>query len=70
MIAVRPQRKRRGHARDLMEIAIRRFHDQGLPLVNVGTGCDPGHAPARALYEAVGSTGLPLVNYYMAVETS
>jgi ribosomal protein S18 acetylase RimI-like enzyme len=68
MIAVHPQHQRRGHARALVEFAFRRFRDQGLPLVNVGTGGDPGHTPARALYEAVGFTGLPLVNYYKAVE--
>jgi len=70
MIAVHPQHQRRGHARALMEFAIRRFRDQGVPLINVGTGGDPGHAPARALYEALGFTGLPLVSYYMAVDTS
>lgn len=69
MIAVHPHYQRRGHARALMEFAVGRFRDQGLPLVNVGTGGDPGHAPARALYEAVGFTGLPLVNYYLATDT-
>ncbi len=68
MIAVHPQLQRRGYARALMQFALRRFHEQGIGLVNVGTGDDPGHAPARALYEAVGFTGLPLVNYYMAVK--
>jgi ribosomal protein S18 acetylase RimI-like enzyme len=66
MIAVHPEHQRRGHARALMEFAIQRLQDQGLELINVGTGGDPGHAPARALYEAVGFTGLPLVNYYLA----
>ncbi|WP_127553956.1 N-acetyltransferase [Actinoplanes sp. OR16] len=65
MIAVHPEHQRRGHGRALMEFAIRRLTDQGLALINVGTGGDPGHAPARALYEAVGFTGLPLVNYYL-----
>jgi len=49
-----------------MEFAIQRLRDRGLELINVGTGGDPGHAPARALYEAVGFTGVPLVNYYLA----
>ncbi len=68
MIAVHPQHQRRGHARALMEFAIQRFRERGLALVNVGTGGDPGHAPARALYEAVGFTGVPLVNYYLALD--
>lgn len=66
MIAVHPRHQRRGHARALMEFSVRRFRDQQLRLISVGTGGDPGHAPARALYEAVGFTGVPLVNYYMA----
>lgn len=66
MIAVHPAHQRRGHARALMEFAIQRLRDRGLALINVGTGGDPGHAPARALYEEVGFTGVPLVNYYMA----
>ncbi|MGC4110210.1 MAG: GNAT family N-acetyltransferase [Nocardioides sp.] len=66
MIAVHPQHQRRGHARALMQFALERFRGQGLRLINVGTGGDPGHAPARALYEAVGFTGVPLVNYYLA----
>lgn len=70
LIAVHPHYQRRGHARSLMEYAIARFRDRAIPLVNVGTGGDPGHAPARALYEAIGFTGLPLVNYYLATETS
>ena len=66
MIAVHPEHQRLGHARALMEFAIQRLRDQGLELLNVGTGGDPGHEPARALYEAVGFTGVPLVNYYLA----
>lgn len=66
MIAVHPEHQRQGHARALMEFAIQRLREQGLALINVGTGGDPGHAPARALYEAVGFTGVPLVNYYLA----
>ncbi|MEU4690384.1 GNAT family N-acetyltransferase [Actinoplanes sp. NPDC023714] len=65
MIAVHPDHQRHGYGRALMEFAVQRLSDQGLALINVGTGGDPGHAPARALYESVGFTGLPLVNYYL-----
>ncbi|CAN5575334.1 GNAT family N-acetyltransferase [soil metagenome] len=68
MIAVHPAHQRRGHGRALMEFAVQRLLEQGLTVINVGTGGDPGHAPARALYEAVGFTGVPLVNYYIASE--
>lgn len=67
-IAVHPDHQRRGYARALMEFAVERFQSKGIAFVNVGTGGDPGHAPARALYEAIGFTALPLVNYYMAIE--
>lgn len=69
MIAVHPENQRQGHARALMEFAIQRFRDQRLALINVGTGGDHGHAPARALYESVGFTGVPLVAYYLAPTT-
>jgi ribosomal protein S18 acetylase RimI-like enzyme len=39
----------------------------GVPLAVIGTDGDDGHAPARALYERHGFTGLPLVRYYRAL---
>ena len=68
MIAVHPAHHRRGHARALMEFAIARLREQGVLLVNVGTGGDPGHGPARGLYEVLGFTGVPLVAYYLRPE--
>ena len=51
-----------------MEFAIGRFRAKGMAMANVGTGGDPGHAPARALYEAVGFVGVPLMSYYSPIE--
>lgn len=68
MIAVHPDHQRRGHGRALMEFAIQQLREQGLELINVGTGGDPGHAPARALYEALGFTGIAGASYFMAAE--
>jgi hypothetical protein len=34
-----------------------------MDIVAVGTGGDPGYAPARAAYEAYGFTALPGVRY-------
>jgi len=34
-----------------------------LDIAVVETGGDPGHAPARAMYEASGYTPLPVVRY-------
>jgi len=42
----------------------------GMDLVEVGTGEDPGHAPARRSYEKAGYTPLPLVRYYKALGTA
>jgi len=38
-------------------------------LAVVGTGGDPGHAPARRVYEKAGFVGLPLVRYYASLDT-
>jgi len=51
-----------------MLFAVEHFAANGLNLVNVGTGGDPGHAPARRLYEDVGFEPLQLVNYYRAID--
>ncbi len=67
-IAVDPGYQRRGYARALMSFAIERFRADGMSMANVGTGGDPGHAPARELYESVGFVGVPLVNYYLSIE--
>jgi hypothetical protein len=40
------------------------MREAGMKLAVVGTGGDPGHAPARRSYEKAGYTGLPLVRYY------
>jgi hypothetical protein len=34
----------------------------------VETGGDPGHAPARALYEASGFTHLPIARYFRLLD--
>jgi hypothetical protein len=48
----------------LNDFALQLFKEQGMKLALVGTGGDPGHAPARRAYERAGYTALPLVNYY------
>lgn len=63
-IAVHPDHQRHGYARVMMEFATEQFCDKQLVFASVGTGGDPGHTPARALYEATGFTPLPLVAYY------
>ncbi len=64
MIAVAPGHQRAGIAGRLLDRAVAEIAGRGVPLAVIGTGGDPGHAPARALYERHGFTGLPLVRYY------
>ena len=67
MIAVDPKYQRAGIGRRLLDRALAEMSARGLPLSVIATGGDPGHAPARALYEAHGFTALPLVMYYRAL---
>ena len=64
MIAVDAEHQRRGIAADLIAHAVDRMREHGSELAVIGTGGDPGHAPARAAYEQAGFTPLPLVRYY------
>jgi ribosomal protein S18 acetylase RimI-like enzyme len=67
MIAVDPDYQNQGIGLDLVTFAVDRFTEQGLPLAQIGTGGDPGHAPARHVYEKAGFIPLPLVQYYKAL---
>jgi GNAT superfamily N-acetyltransferase len=63
MIAVDPAYQGRGIARRLMNRSVDHMRERGMDIAAVGTGGDPGHAPARALYEALGYTALSGVRY-------
>jgi ribosomal protein S18 acetylase RimI-like enzyme len=67
MVAVAPAHQRAGIAGRLLEHAVTGIRARGVPLAVIGTGGDDGHAPARALYERHGFTGLPLVRYHRAL---
>jgi ribosomal protein S18 acetylase RimI-like enzyme len=56
---------RRNHAGTaLCEHAFGEMRALGAEVVEIGTGADPFHAPARALYERLGCTELPIAVYY------
>ena len=63
MLAVDPPFQRRGVGTALLEVATTWIAGQGRAVALVGTGGDPGHAPARRVYERAGFTGLPGVHY-------
>lgn len=44
---------------ELCELAFTDMKDRGVEVVAIGTGGDPFHAPARALYESLGCTHFP-----------
>jgi GNAT superfamily N-acetyltransferase len=67
MLAVDPAHQRQGVADALITFAVDRIRAAGMALVEIGTGGDPGHAPARRAYEKAGFTALPLVRYYKAL---
>ena len=64
MIAVDPDAQRRGVADALIAYAVDQARAHGSALAVIGTGGDPGHAPARAAYEKAGFTPFPQVRYY------
>ncbi len=48
----------------LCEHAFAQMRMLGAEVVEIGTGGDSFHAPARALYERLGFVPLPVVAYY------
>ena len=69
MLAVAPAHQNQGLGTRLNAFALDRLRELGMRLAVVGTGGDPGHAPARRCYEKAGYTGLPLVRYYQALDS-
>ncbi len=64
LLAVHPDYQNRGIGTALNHFALDKLKESGMKLAVVGTGGDPGHAPARRAYEKAGYTALPIVRYY------
>ncbi|QBF30418.1 GNAT family N-acetyltransferase [Thalassococcus sp. S3] len=64
VIAVDPAFQRMGIADRLMTWAEERIREAGMVMVMVETGGDPGHAAARAAYEAHGFQRWPVARYF------
>jgi GNAT superfamily N-acetyltransferase len=63
--AVHPDHAGRGIGTGMYEYAMARMKECGVALATVGTGGDPGHAPARRAYEKAGfGPALPSVFLY------
>ncbi|GAA3858951.1 hypothetical protein GCM10022243_25830 [Saccharothrix violaceirubra] len=67
ILAVSPDHRRRGVGRALLDHAQAHLKSAGVTVVSIGTGGDAFHAPARALYESLGHTPFPTVNYTKVV---
>lgn len=67
MLAVHPDYQNQGIGTTLNLFALEKMRENDMKLVSVGTGGDPGHAPARRSYEKAGYTPLPVVRYYKAL---
>ncbi|MTV25576.1 GNAT family N-acetyltransferase [Nitriliruptoraceae bacterium ZYF776] len=65
VIAVAPEARRSGVGARLLDRAVTDLRTAGAPVIMLDTGDDPGHAPARALYEAAGFTRLPTAQYWL-----
>lgn len=64
MIGVDPGYQRRGIGAQLTEFAVKHMKERGMDIAVVETGGDPGHAPARALYDEADFTLLPIARYF------
>jgi len=52
------------HLTTILGFALDRLKDAGMTVAMVETGGDPGHAPARRVYEKAGYTLLPTARYF------
>ena len=68
IIGVDPDYHRRGVATRLTSFALDHMQAAGMEIAVVETGGDPGHAPARAAYEGLGFTLLPVARYFRLLE--
>jgi ribosomal protein S18 acetylase RimI-like enzyme len=67
LLAVHPDYQNRGIGTELNRIVLERMRQAGRRMAIVGTGGDPGHAPARRTYEKAGYTLFPIAHYYQAL---
>lgn len=67
LVAVHPQVRRRGVGAAVCRAALVRLKERGVTVVHIGTGGDEFHAPARRLYESLGFTGYPVVDYTRSI---
>jgi GNAT superfamily N-acetyltransferase len=67
MLAVDPDEQGRGIGTALTEVATGWLRDAGMTVAMVETGGDPGHAPARHVYERANYRLFPVARYFKAL---
>jgi GNAT superfamily N-acetyltransferase len=65
MLAVDPSFQGRGIGTALTTAALDWIRAEGITVAMVGTGADPGHAPARRTYEKAGMRLVPMARYFV-----
>jgi len=68
IIGVDPDYQRRGVSSRLTGFATEHMRSRGMDIAVIETGGDPGHAPARAAYDAAGFTLLPIARYFRLLD--
>lgn len=64
IVGVDPATQGTGLGTALTDHATAWLREQGMRVAYISTGADPGHAPARRLYERLGYHGLAGVQYF------
>ncbi|WP_102159406.1 GNAT family N-acetyltransferase [Zhihengliuella halotolerans] len=64
ILAVSDRHRRSQVGRMLCEYAMESMKQRGAKVVEIGTGGDAFHAPARALYESLGCRQIPVAVYF------
>jgi ribosomal protein S18 acetylase RimI-like enzyme len=67
MIAVDPDVQDTGIGMTLTNVATDWLQQSGMRVAMIETGGDPGHAPARHLYQKAGYTALPAVRFFKSL---
>jgi GNAT superfamily N-acetyltransferase len=70
MVAVDPDAQRHGIGTALTEHATSWLQKQGMRVAMISTGGDPGHEPARRVYERLGFTSFPNAMYFRTLRPS
>ena len=67
MLAVDPETQDQGLGTALTETATDWLRTSGMRVAMIDTGGDPGHAPARRVYEKANYTLMPIARYFRAL---